>query len=184
MKRSSYSQYCILLKLSDEFVFIAGPIIATACATSIAPAAGLIVGMGFLVIGMPLLASQKATEPPPSPRREKNPHPAVIRNKSLQAIVLPTMFVGGFFGAIAIVTVGFAEFYGEKSQSGLLLSVWACGSAIAALINGLIKCKITHAGRFILFLVSLTIMAIPFLFVHSLLGWLSRFSLMVLLSHP
>lgn len=158
--------------LNDEFVFIAGPIIATACATSIAPAAGLIVGMGFLVIGMPLLASQKATEPPPSPRREKNPHPAVIRNRSLQAIVLPTMFVGGFFGAIAIVTVGFAELYGEKSQSGLLLSIWACGSAIAALINGLIKWKITHAGRFLLFLVSLTIMAIPFLFVHSL-PWLA-----------
>lgn len=158
--------------LNDEFVFIAGPIIATACATSIAPAAGLIVGMGFLVIGMPLLASQKATEPPPSPRREKNPHPAVIRNRSLQAIVLPTMFVGGFFGAIAIVTVGFTELYGEKSQSGLLLSIWACGSAIAALINGLIKWKITHAGRFLLFLVSLTIMAIPFLFVHSL-PWLA-----------
>lgn len=158
--------------LNDEFVFIAGPIIATACATSIAPPAGLIVGMGFLAIGMPLFASQKATEPPPSPRREKNPHPAVIRNKALQAIILPTMFVGGFFGAIAIVTVGFAELYGEKSQSGLLLSIWAFGSAIAALINGLIKWKISHAGRFILFLVSLTIMTIPFIFVHSL-AWLA-----------
>lgn len=158
--------------LNDEFVFIAGPIIATACATSISPAAGLIAGMGFLVIGMPLFAMQKATEPPPSPRRKKNPHPAVIRNKSLQAIVLPTMFVGGFFGAIAIVTIGFAELYGEKSRSGLLLAIWASGSAIAALINGLIKWKITQAGRFILFLVSLAILTIPLLFVHSLL-WLA-----------
>lgn len=55
--------------LNDEFVFITGPIIATACATSIAPAAGLIVGMLFLAVGVPLFAVQRATEPRPHPRK-------------------------------------------------------------------------------------------------------------------
>ena len=36
--------------LMDEIVFIAGPIIVTACATSIAPAAGIIVGIVFMAV--------------------------------------------------------------------------------------------------------------------------------------
>ena len=156
--------------LNDEFVYIAGPIIATACATSIAPAAGLIAGIIFLAIGVPVFISLRASEPPPAPRLQHAPHPAVIRNKSLQAVVLPILFVGGFFGAISIVTVAFADSYGHKSQSGILLAIWASGSALAAIVNGLIKWKISHAGRFILSLVALTILAIPLLFVHSILA--------------
>jgi MFS family permease len=158
--------------LNDEFVFIAGPIIATACATSIAPSAGLIAGMIFLVIGVPLFALQSATEPPASPKRTIDPHPHVILRKSLQAIVLPTLFIGAFFGAVAIVTVSFTDELGHKSQSGLLLALWACGSAIAAILNGLIKWRISHAARFLFFLLSLTLLSVPFLFVDSIF-WLA-----------
>ncbi len=158
--------------LNDEFVFIAGPIIATACATSIHPAAGLISGMLFLIIGVPLFALQSATQPPASPKRTIDPHPHVIRRKSLQAIVLPTLFIGAFFGAVAIVTVSFTDELGHKSQSGLLLALWACGSAIAAILNGLIKWRISHAARFIIFLISLTLLSVPFLFVDSIF-WLA-----------
>ena len=154
--------------LNDEFVFITGPIIATACATSITPTAGLIVGMLFLAIGAPLFAIQRATEPPASPKREVDPHPAVIKNRKLQAVVAPTVFVGGFFGAIAIATVAFTDLYGSQSQSGLLLAIWAGGSAIAAIINGVIKCRASHAVRFLFFLISLTLLSIPFLFVRSI----------------
>ncbi len=163
---SAYS----LEALNDEFVFIVGPIIATACATSIAPEAGLIAGMVFLAIGMPFFASLRATEPLPSPRLEKDPHPAVIRNKTLQAIVVPTMFIGGFFGAIAIVTVAFTQQLGHRSQSGLLLAIWAGGSAIAAIVNGVIKWRLSHAARFLLFLISLTVLAIPLIFVHTIVA--------------
>ena len=156
--------------LNDEVVFIGGPIIATACATSITPAAGLIAGIIFLVIGMPYYASLKATEPPPSPRLKKDPHPAAIRSKSLQAVVFPIIFVGGFFSAVAIITVAFTDSYGHKAQSGLLLAIWSSGSAVAAIINGLIKWKMSHAARFIIFLVALTIMVIPLLFVHSIVA--------------
>jgi len=45
--------------LMDEVVFILGPIIVTACATSIAPAAGIIVGILFMAIGVPLFGLTK-----------------------------------------------------------------------------------------------------------------------------
>ncbi len=143
--------------LMDEIVFIVGPITATACATSIAPAAGLIAGMILMSIGLPLFAMQRATEPPPSPVRVKDPHPPVIGIPIVQAIALATTFTGGFFGAIAITVVGFAESEGQKSYSGLLLGLWASGSAVMAIINGLIKWKTSYAGRFLILLTALTI---------------------------
>jgi MFS family permease len=156
--------------LMDEIVFIVGPITATACATSIAPAAGLIAGMILMSIGLPLFAMQRATEPPPSPVRVKDPHPPVIGIPIVQAIALATTFTGGFFGAISITVVAFAESQGQKSYSGLLLGLWASGSAVMAIINGLIKWKTSYAGRFLIFLSALTIFSIPFIFVDSLLG--------------
>ena len=158
--------------LMDEVVFIVGPITATACATSIAPAAGLVAGMMFMLIGMPLFAMQKATEPPPSPVRTKDPHPPVIKIPIVRAIALATTFTGGFFGAISIVVVGFSQSQGHKAQSGLLLGLWACGSAAMAIVNGLIKWRISYVARFIFFLIALTVLSVPFIFIHSML-WLA-----------
>ena len=158
--------------LMDEVVFILGPIIVTACATSIAPAAGIISGIIFLAVGVPLFVKQKDTEPPANPKREVDPHPAVIRNKRVQAVVLPTTLLGGFFGSIAIVTVAFAESRGQAGLSGVLLAIWAAGSAVAAIINGVVKWRLTSASRFLIFLFALTILSIPMLFVHSI-PWLA-----------
>jgi MFS family permease len=158
--------------LMDEVVFILGPIIVTACATTIAPAAGIISGIIFLAVGVPLFVMQKSTEPPATPKRIIDPHPAVIRNKRVQAVVLATTLLGGFFGSIAIVTVAFAEQRGQESKAGLLLAIWAFGSGIAAIINGTIKWKLSSASRFLIFLFALTVLSIPMLFTHSL-GWLA-----------
>lgn len=154
--------------LMDEVVFILGPIIVTACATSIAPAAGIISGIIFLAVGVPLFVAQKDTEPPATPKREIDPHPAVIRNRRVQAVVLPTTLLGGFFGSIAIVTVAFAEARDQAALSGILLAIWAAGSAVAAIINGVVKWKISSASRFLIFLFALTVLSIPMLFVHSI----------------
>ena len=158
--------------LMDEVVFILGPIIVTACATTIAPAAGIISGIIFLAVGVPLFVMQKDTEPPANPKREVDPHPAVIRNKRVQAVVLPTTLLGGFFGSIAIVTVAFAEARDQAALSGVLLAIWAAGSAVAAIMNGVIKWRLTSATRFLSFLLALTILSIPMLFVHSI-TWLA-----------
>jgi MFS family permease len=156
--------------IMDEIVFILGPIIVTACATTIAPAAGIISGVIFVLIGVPLFVMQKSTEPPATPKRTVDPHPAVIRNKRVQAVVLSTTLLGGFFGSIAIVTVAFTEYRGQESKSGILLAIWALGSGIAAIINGTIKWKLSSASRFLIFLFALTVLSIPMLFAHSMVG--------------
>ena len=152
--------------LMDEIVFILGPVIATACATSIAPAAGLIVGLIFMLLGTTAFALQKGSEPPAHPRDLDDPHPAVMRNLVVQAVVLPSIFIGGFFSATGIVA--FAQSQNAAAQTGLVLAIWAAGSAVAAALNGIIKWRKNHAQRFLIFLSALTLLSIPLLFTNNL----------------
>ncbi len=152
----------------DEIVFILGPVVATSFAVNVAPSAGILAGLVFLTIGWTSLAAMKSTEPPAEPANKQDPHPAVLRNRIVQSIVIPCALLGGFFGAIGITVVGFAEERNHPESTGWLLAIWAVGSAVAALINGVIKFKSAHATRFLIYLVALTIATVPLLFVNSI----------------
>jgi hypothetical protein len=152
----------------DEIVFILGPVVATSFAVNVAPSAGILAGLVFLAIGWTSLAAMKSTEPPAEPANKQDPHPAVLRNRIVQSIVIPCALLGGFFGAIGITVVGFAEERNHPESTGWLLAIWAVGSAVAALINGVIKFKSAHATRFLIYLVALTIATVPLLFVNSI----------------
>ena len=152
----------------DEIVFILGPVVATSFAVNVAPSAGILAGLVFLAIGWTSLAAMKSTEPPAEPANKQDPHPAVLRNKIVQSIVIPCALLGGFFGAIGITVVGFAEERNHPESTGWLLAIWAVGSAVAALINGIIKFKSAHAARFLVYLVALTLATVPLLFVNSI----------------
>lgn len=153
--------------LMDEIVFIFGPVLATACAASIDPSAGLFVGLAFLLLGSLAFALQRSTEPPAHPRDHEDPHPPVLRNTSVQAVVLPALFLGGFFSSVSIVVVGFMQSQAATSRTGVMLAVWSLGSGASAIANGSIKWRMNHAKRFWIFLFALTILSIPFLFVHG-----------------
>jgi len=153
--------------LMDEFIFIFGPVIATFCATLIAPASALLVGLVFMVAGSIVFASQKDSEPPPHPRNEEKPHPAVLRNRAIQAVMLPVAFLGAFFSAVGLVVVAFAREHDAVGRTGVLLAAWAFGSAIAAFVNGSIKWKKNYAHRFWIFFFALISLSTPFLFVTN-----------------
>ena len=152
----------------DEIVFILGPVVATSFAVNVAPSAGILAGLVFLAIGWTSLAAMKSTEPPAEPANKQDPHPAVLRNRIVQSIVIPCALLGGFFGAIGITVVGFAEERNHPESTGWLLAIWAVGSAVAALVNGVIKFKSAHAARFLVYLVALTLATVPLLFVNSI----------------
>ncbi len=154
--------------LMDEIVFILGPVIATACATSIAPSAGLVVGLIFMLVGTTAFALQTKTEPPPHPRDHTKPHQPVMRNRTVQAVVLPSIFLGGFFSAVGIVVVAYMQSHHAVAKTGLMLALWAAGSATAAAANGVISWRLNHAKRFWIFLFALTLLSIPLIFVSNL----------------
>lgn len=154
--------------LMDECIFILGPVLATLCATLIAPSAALIASLIFMLVGSSIFILQKSSEPPPHPRDEVTPHPPVMRNKTVQAVVLPFIFLGAFFSSVGLVVVAYAQEQHAVSRTGLLLAIWASGSAIAAFVNGSIKWRINHARKFLTFFPILTLLSVPFLFVNNL----------------
>lgn len=162
LKTTAYSFEALV----DEIIFVFGPLIATFLSTSIAPEAGLIASMIFVVIGQPALARQRDTEPPVNQVQVRS-EVSIIKRKSAQAIILPIFFVGAYFGSIGICVVAFMNSINEPGLTGPILAVWALGSATAALFNGTIKWRLSHGQLFIYFLSFLSVTSLGFIFADT-----------------
>jgi len=154
--------------LVDEFIFILGPIITTAVVTAIDPAAGLILGVLFLLVGVPLILSHRLSDPGPEPHLEGLKPSSVLRNRNLQAIAIPLTVVGGAFSAVNICVVALTTEQNAKGVSDLLLGIWAIGGATSALVNGAIRWKIAHGKRFIGYLSGMALVSLTFPFIENL----------------
>lgn len=154
--------------LLDEFTYILGPIITTAIVAAIAPVAGLLLGIFFLIIGAPLIATHRQSDPGVEHRETGEKLNSVMRNRKLQAVGIPLTIAGGSFSAVNICVVAFSDERGIKAISGLLLGIWAVGGAVSALINGAITWKISHGERYIAYLLGMTVIALSFPFIENI----------------
>jgi MFS family permease len=154
--------------LLDEFIYILGPIITTAIVAAIAPVAGLLLGIGFLIVGVPLIASHRSSDPGIEHREVDEKLKSVMRNKKLQAIAIPLTIAGGCFSAVNISVVAFAAEKNLASLSGLILGMWAAGGAVSAVINGAIRWKISHGDRYLGYLFGMALISLSFPFIDNL----------------
>ncbi len=154
--------------LLDEFIYILGPVITTAAVAAVSPVAGLALGIIFLIIGAPLIASHKASDPGIEHREIGEKLNSVMRNKRLQAVAIPITIAGGSFSAVNICVVAFSDEKGMKSIAGLLLGLWAVGGVVSALINGAIRWKISHGTRYLGYLAGMTVIAFCFPFIDNI----------------
>lgn len=154
--------------LIDEFIFILGPIFTTAIVTAIDPAAGLMLGILFILVGVPLILSHRLSDPGPEPHIDGVKPSSVMRNRNLQAIAIPMTIVGGCFSAVNICVVALSTEQNAKGVSGLLLGIWAMGGALSALVNGAIRWKIAHGKRFIGYLSGMALVSLTFPFIENL----------------
>jgi MFS family permease len=119
----------------DEILYMTGPALSAILATAIYPPAGLIIGTVGLLVGMAILLSQTATEPPP--RFEGTGQGMGVRvPKVVLAVSLIAFTLGLLFGAIDISTVKFAEEQGAKWAAGLALACLSLGSFFGGLLYG------------------------------------------------
>ena len=153
--------------LLDEFIYILGPVITTAAVAAIAPSAGLILGVLFLLVGVPLLISHRNSDPGVEHRHAGTKLKSVFRNQKLQAVAIPLTIAGGAFSAVNICVVAFSEERGAKSISGVLLGIWAVGGAVSALINGSITWKISHGARYVGYMVGMALVSLSFPFINN-----------------
>ncbi|MDR2986353.1 MAG: MFS transporter [Nocardiopsaceae bacterium] len=134
-----------LESVNDELIFVIGPALVTVLATQLAPASGIGIASLLCIVGTILFASQRRTEPRPRPK----PAPAVkavpararFSRPSLPAQGLITLapaflLLGAMFSGIDLSTVAFATDLGYRPLAGVILGIYALGSAAGGLWYG------------------------------------------------
>jgi predicted MFS family arabinose efflux permease len=135
--------------VTDEIVYIAGPVAVAVIATSFGTGLSLLVVAGCAAVGTVALALQSRTQPEPSGPAPSRGHRAraVIRFLPLQVTCIALLGIGGALGALEIITVAYAEAQQAKGYSGALLAVMGVASMVAGLVFGAVKVSIGPARQ-------------------------------------
>ncbi|MEA5116136.1 MAG: MFS transporter [Propionicimonas sp.] len=125
----------------DELTFVIGPVVATALATTVHPASGLVLPVVLSLIGAWLFYSQRATEPPVLPRvQAPSGQPAlqrlVLAIPGVGPVIAANLLIGAVFGSIDITVVAATSSWDARAASGIVLGVFSLASAIAGLYYG------------------------------------------------
>jgi MFS family permease len=136
----------------DEFIFVVGPVIVTLLATGLYPPAGLAAAMLLGLTGTLLFTAQRRSEPLVRPRAA--PGNGAAGNHRTGAPGLLTLvpvywLLGAMFAAIELSTVAFAKQQGHAQLAGVILGVYALGSAVGGLWYGTRRWRRSLEGRFV-----------------------------------
>ncbi|WP_406224856.1 MFS transporter [Streptomyces anulatus] len=126
----------------DELTFVVGPALSVALCTALFPEAGPLVAGVLLVLGVLMFVPQKRTEPPVARPADGRPHTgSAIRSGALRLLALTLVAGGAIVGTVDVVSVSFAEQQGSPAGAGIVLSVYAAGSAVAGLVFGTLRLR-------------------------------------------
>ena len=126
----------------DELTFVIGPVAATALSTGVHPAAGLIAPVVLSLVGAQLFYSQRATEPPITPRTDTGSERPSFRQRlvllvpGVGAVVAVNLLIGCVFGAIDVSVVAAATEWDVRAASGIVLAVFSLASGIGGFYYG------------------------------------------------
>jgi MFS family permease len=123
----------------DEVTFVVGPVLATALSTGVHPAAGLVAPVVLSLAGAQLFYSQRATEPPPTPRGVSIRHAwrdFILFTPGVGAVVAVNLLIGCVFGSIDVSVVAAASAWDVRGASGVVLAVFSAASGLAGLLYG------------------------------------------------
>ncbi|HEU5155561.1 MAG TPA: MFS transporter [Streptosporangiaceae bacterium] len=149
-----------LESVADEMIFVLGPVIVAAAATAVHPAAGPAIAATLTVAGCLTLAAQRATEPPPRPRRPGAKTGSLARS-GMFVLVAIFVLLGFVFTAVEVTLVAFADDAGHRGAAGPLLSIYALGSMVVGLWYGTRRWRASLSRRFRAGLVLLAAGLIP-----------------------
>jgi MFS family permease len=157
--------------VADELCFIIGPAAVTLLATEVYPAAGVGVAATLCLAGTLWFIAQRGTEPAVArapiggtegglggsrPPRSRGGLGGIVpprRQSAAPGLIVLTpvyMFLGAMFVSVDLSTVDFAQRSGHKPLAGLILGVYAFGSATGGLWYGSRHWRSPLANRFAL----------------------------------
>ncbi|MCX4516241.1 MFS transporter [Streptomyces anulatus] len=153
----------------DELTFVVGPALSVALCTALFPEAGPLVAGVLLVLGVLMFVPQKRTEPPVA--RPTDGHPptgSAIRSGALRLLALTLVAGGAIVGTVDVVSVSFAEQQGSPAGAGIVLSVYAAGSAVAGLVFGALRLRTPLPRLLVLGTAGTALTTLPLLLVGDL----------------
>ncbi|WP_098022090.1 MFS transporter, partial [Streptomyces sp. wa1071] len=153
----------------DELTFVVGPALSVALCTALFPEAGPLVAGVLLVLGVLMFVPQKRTEPPVA--RPTDGHPptgSAIRSGALRLLALTLVAGGAIVGTVDVVSVSFAEQQGSPAGAGIVLSVYAAGSAVAGLVFGALRLRMPLPRLLVLGTAGTALTTLPLLLVGDL----------------
>lgn len=119
----------------DELSFVLGPALAIGLATGWFPEAGFIAATLFYLIGSLIFLAERSTEPPVDKVAHHDTSLA-IRVPGILILACVLFMTGAIFGSNEVTAVAVAKDQGHPSASGLVVALFALGSAAAGVWFG------------------------------------------------
>lgn len=150
----------------DEIVFMIGPILAIAATTNLAPHAGVITAISFLIIGSISFITQKRTEPKLNNNFSGK---SVLKYPPIIILAVILFAFGVIYGVAELSTIAFCKELNKTAWATLPLILYALASFIAGFAYGAKKhIKINLAKQLLIAISIAAISTLPFLFIQNM----------------
>lgn len=156
----------------DEIIFAVGPLIAAFSAQRIGLPAPLVIGAALVLAGGLALSAQRSTQPPPHPSALAAKGPGAIRQRGILAVAGVGVGLGAVFGSYEVTAVAFAERLGQPAASGIILALWAGGSAVGGLWFGARQWTVPLPTQLVAITAVLALVLVPAMAVRTI-PWLA-----------
>ena len=131
-----------------ELCFVVGPALTAFLVAGTGPAAAVLTGAAFVLVGGPALALSRGA-------RAMRPHPdrvgslaGPLVSPAVRALLLTVFWIGAAFGAIEAAMPAFAHDHGRTTlTAGVLLAVWSAGSMAGGLVFGGLTLRRPHTEQ-------------------------------------
>ncbi|MES4908802.1 MULTISPECIES: MFS transporter [unclassified Streptomyces] len=155
-----------LESMLDETIFLLGPLLVTALASAVHPAAGLIACAVLTLTGSIAVALHRRSEPAPEPAPGHGPERA-IAVPGVRVLMVSYAGMGFLLGAVDVTMIAFAQERSASGLAGVFLSLTAVGSLIAGAVYGAVNWRLSQARLLSITTSVLTLGVVPLAFADS-----------------
>jgi MFS family permease len=127
--------------VSEELLFVAGPVVITTVITTASPSTGLVLTAVTALIGTLGMVLSRASRSLAWVKLPRARGDQPLRQPGFARVLLVLAGVGGVVGVVEIAAPAFAIEYGSVELSGWLLAAFAAGSALGGIAYGHLKLK-------------------------------------------
>jgi len=120
-----------------DLIFVLGPLLTAVIAAAVAPPAALVVSAASVVAGtLAFTALPPSRAARPQPDRPRSGILGALSSPGVRTLVLTSLPAGIGTGICEVTLVAFSDDAGESATAGVLLAIWAIGSAAGGLAYG------------------------------------------------